>query len=141
MTDRACPEERPWQPAPGGGHRSLSGFVLFATIALILALAGMVPKSDALARQAALAFDQEDGQFGLLTVARQESGRVAHAPRPQAKPLLAAPGGGALLQPAVPAAFWAPVLAAVCAPQGAILSGDAHPPGQPRAPPALSVTA
>lgn len=141
MTDRACPERRPWQPAPGGGHRSLPGFVFFAAVALLLAIAGMVPKSDALARQAALAFDQEEGQFGLLTVARQESGRVAHAPRPQAKPLLAAPGGGALLQPRVPVVLFSPIAGAVTPLDGPVISGDAHPPGQPRAPPAIPATA
>lgn len=142
MTDKAGPEQADWHPAREGGRRSLPGLFLLALVALVLSLAGMAPKSADLARQAAQSFDQEDGQFGLLTAARQESGRVAHALRPQAKAVFASAGSGdPLVVPVLPAVLLAgPVTAAPFAAGHAVI-GDAHPPGQPRAPPASSVTA
>ncbi len=137
--DEKSPEDRMRKPAALRGRASVVGPVLFAILALLLSLAGAGLKGGGLARQAGQALDRSEGQLRPFLLSRQESGRIAHAPRPQPKPVLAADGVGLL-----------PLLPESRAPERSSPAGGGaleaprgwrpHLRPEPRAPPAIRLT-
>lgn len=118
-----------------GGPRSISGFLLFLLLAILAAALGFGPRMPGAGPQTGQILDSSTGQTRPLALTRQESGRVAHAPRPVSKPVLSAAGGDDSLGPPAELLALEATTLAERPPLEAPLTWRPHRFGQPRAPP------
>lgn len=127
--------------AGSGGYRSASAWLGFLVLAVLMALLGLGPRAGILAMQSGQTLDTSSGPGRALFLAREERGRVAHAPRPVAKPLLSAGGGDDLLSLPYPAIAWSTGSAPLRPVAEAPRAWRPHRFGQPRAPPSVRLIA